>query len=90
LCREAVRILREDGIKIGLLRPITLWPFPTREIAEYAGKIKFAMVVEMSAGQMVEDVRLACNGVVPVKFFGRFGGGIPTTKEICGEVVKYL
>ncbi len=90
LCREAVRILRADNIKAGLLRPITLWPFPSRRIIEYATKVRFAMVIEMSAGQMVEDVRLACNGVIPVEFFGRLGGGIPTTGEICAAVKKFI
>lgn len=68
--------------KVGLIRPITLWPFPSRIIEEVAGKVKAILVVEMSAGQMWEDVKLAVGGKVRVGFLGRTGGGIPTEKEI--------
>ena len=71
---------------MGLLRPITLWPFPTEIIAEYADKVRGALVVEMSAGQMVEDVRLACNGRIPVEFCGRTGGGVPSIEEITHQL----
>ena len=73
---------REKGIKVGLLRPITLFPYPTRVIQEMAKRVKGFLAVEMSAGQMVEDVRLAVNGKVPVEHFGRFGGMIPTPNEV--------
>jgi 2-oxoglutarate ferredoxin oxidoreductase subunit alpha len=86
LCREVVRIFRENGKRIGLLRPITLWPFPTEIIAEYAQKVNAALVVEMNAGQMIEDVRLSCNGKIPIEFCGRMGGGVPSVEEICSAL----
>jgi len=73
---------REAGMKVGLLRPITLFPFPTKRIRELAGKVKGILSVEMSAGQMVEDVQLAVNGKVPVEHYGRMGGMIPTPDEV--------
>ena len=86
LCRDVIRACREAGKRVGLLRPITLWPFPTEIIAEYADKVRGALVVEMSAGQMVEDVRLACNGRIPVEFCGRTGGGVPSIEEITHQL----
>jgi 2-oxoglutarate ferredoxin oxidoreductase subunit alpha len=65
---------REEGLKVGMLRPITLWPFPTKAIAAYADKVKGILVTELNAGQMIEDVRLAVNGKVKVEHFGRLGG----------------
>lgn len=82
ICQKSVQQAREKGIKVGLLRPITLYPFPTKPIAALAQKVKGILTVEMSAGQMVEDVRLAVNGKVPVTFHGRMGGMIPTPEEI--------
>lgn len=82
LCQKATDLARAKGIKVGLLRPITLFPFPTKEIAELAKRVKGFLTVEMSAGQMVEDVRLAVNGAVKVEHFGRMGGVIPTPPEI--------
>jgi len=82
ICHKAVDILREKGIKAGLLRPITLWPFPAMRLQEHAQRTKFMLSVELNAGQMVEDVRLAVNGKVPVEFYGRLGGMIPTPEEI--------
>lgn len=82
ICKKAVEIAREQGIKLGLIRPITLWPFPTKIIKEYAHKIKGFLTVEMSAGQMVEDVRLSVEGEKPVEFFSRLGGIIPTPDEV--------
>ncbi|HIS01452.1 MAG TPA: 3-methyl-2-oxobutanoate dehydrogenase subunit VorB [Candidatus Excrementavichristensenella intestinipullorum] len=79
---SAVRKLRQQGHKVGLIRPITLWPFPTQAIAQAAKQVKGMLTVEMSLGQMVEDVRLAVNGACPVAFFGRTGGMIPGVKEI--------
>jgi 2-oxoglutarate ferredoxin oxidoreductase subunit alpha len=84
-----VQIAREQGIKAGLLRPITLFPFPSLRINELAGKVKGILSVEMSAGQMVEDVLLAVNGKVPVKHFGRMGGVITTPEEVI-EKLKSL
>ncbi len=82
ICQKAVNILRSNGIKVGLLRPITLFPFPSKPIADLAQHIKGILTVEMSAGQMVEDVRLAVNGKVAVDFYGRMGGMIPSPEEI--------
>jgi len=82
VCQKTVQIAREQGIKAGLLRPITLFPFPTKRIKELAGKVKGMLSVEMSAGQMVEDVLLAVNGKVPVYHFGRMGGIVTTPEEV--------
>ena len=82
VCQKAVQLLREEGIKVGLLRPITLFPFPTTRINELASQVKGILSVEMSAGQMVEDVLLAVNGKVPVKHFGRMGGIVTTPEEV--------
>jgi 2-oxoglutarate/2-oxoacid ferredoxin oxidoreductase subunit alpha len=86
VCQKSVQLAREQGIKAGLLRPITLFPFPTKRINALADHVKGMLSVEMSAGQMVEDVLLSVNGKVPVYHFGRMGG-IVTTPE---EVVDYL
>jgi 2-oxoglutarate ferredoxin oxidoreductase subunit alpha len=80
--QRAIHMAREEGIKLGLLRPITLFPFPKKEISELANQVKGILSVEMSAGQMVEDVRLAVNGKVPVEHFGRMGGIVPTAEEV--------
>ena len=82
VCQKAVELARSEGIKAGLLRPITLFPFPTVAISNYADKVKGMLTVEMSAGQMVEDVRLAVNGRVPVEFYGRMGGIVPSPDEV--------
>ena len=79
---KAIEDAREKGIKIGLLRPITLWPFPTDEIARLSKQVKGILTVELNAGQMIEDVRLAAEGRVEVRHFGRMGGMIPTPDEI--------
>lgn len=89
ICEKAVELAREEGIKLGLLRPITLFPFPTKAIAELAEKAKAFLAVEMSMGQMVEDVRLAVNGKKPVEHFGRCGGIIHSPNEVL-EAVKKL
>lgn len=82
ICQKAVENARAEGIKLGLLRPITLWPFPTKVIAEYADRVKGMLSVELNAGQMVEDVRLAVNGKVKVEHFGRLGGIVFAPDEI--------
>ncbi|MEA3444835.1 MAG: 3-methyl-2-oxobutanoate dehydrogenase subunit VorB [Bacteroidota bacterium] len=82
ICQKAIEIARAKGIKAGLMRPITLFPFPKKEIDKMTQKVKGILSVEMSAGQMVEDVRLAVNGKIPVEHFGRYGGIIPTPDEI--------
>jgi 2-oxoglutarate ferredoxin oxidoreductase subunit alpha len=81
VCQKAIQLARAEGIKVGLLRPITLFPFPTKIIHERAGQVKGILCVEMSAGQMVEDVRLAVNGLIPVEHWGRMGGIVPTPEE---------
>jgi 2-oxoglutarate ferredoxin oxidoreductase subunit alpha len=78
----AVKTARERGQKAGLLRPVTLWPFPYDQVRELADRVDRIVVVEMSAGQMLEDVRLAVAETVPIEFVGRTGGGIPTESAI--------
>lgn len=90
ICQKTIKLMRAKGIKIGLLRPITLYPFPTKEISALADKVKGILAVEMSAGQMVEDVRLAVNGRVKVEHFGRFGGMIHTPEEVVEAVEQKL
>ena len=82
VARTAVARAREAGLRVGLFRPITLWPFPSGALAELAGRVRGLLVVELSAGQMVEDVRLAVEGRVPVAFDGRTGGMVPTPGEV--------
>ncbi|MDA8211999.1 MAG: 3-methyl-2-oxobutanoate dehydrogenase subunit VorB [Clostridia bacterium] len=88
IAKGAIDRAREQGIKVGLVRPISLWPFPYEHLAEVAQKVKSVLVVEMSAGQMIEDVRLALNGSKPVDFYGRLGGMLPVTSEILREIEK--
>jgi len=90
LCRAVVKKLRAQGMKIGLFRPITLWPFPARRIRELAGTASVFLTVEMSCGQMLDDVRLAVEGVKPVKFYGRAGGEILTFAEIHEAALEAL
>lgn len=82
IVQKAVQLGRKNGLKVGVLRPITLFPFPNKEIQEMAGQVKGILCVEMSAGQLVEDVRLAVNGAIKVKHYGRMGGIIHTPGEI--------
>jgi 2-oxoglutarate/2-oxoacid ferredoxin oxidoreductase subunit alpha len=82
VCQKSVQAAREQGIKVGLLRPITLFPFPSKRINELASQVKGMLSVEMSAGQMVEDVLLAVNGKIPVYHFGRMGGIVTTPEEV--------
>lgn len=88
ICRTVVREARANGLKVGLLRPISLWPFPSERIAELAENVKGILVVEMNAGQMVEDVRLAVEGRRPIRFYGRMGGIVPFPDEILAELEK--
>ena len=82
IAEKAMELAKEEGLKVGLFRPITLWPFPEKEIAAAAKGKKGVLVVEINAGQMVEDVRLSVNGAVPVAHFGRLGGIVPEPDEI--------
>lgn len=88
ICQKVVDIAREKGIKVGLLRPITLFPYPTKAIQEMVPQLKGILAVEMSAGQMVEDVRLAVNGKIPVEHYGRMGGMIPSPNEVVDALEK--
>lgn len=82
ICQKAMDIARQKGIKAGLLRPITLYPYPYQRLNELASQVKMLLSVELNSGQMVEDVRLAVNGKRPVEFYGRMGGMMPTPEEI--------
>ncbi|MGB9074616.1 MAG: 3-methyl-2-oxobutanoate dehydrogenase subunit VorB [Terriglobales bacterium] len=86
--RSAVAMARREGLKAGLFRPITLWPFPAQALAETAKKVGKILVVELSNGQMVEDVRLALNGKVPVEFYGRTGGNVPSVEEVHSQLMQ--
>jgi pyruvate/2-oxoacid:ferredoxin oxidoreductase alpha subunit len=88
--RSAVETLRQDGLKAGLFRPITLWPFPSQPLREAAAKVQKVIVVELSNGQMVEDVRLALDGKVPVEFYGRVGGNVPSVEELHAQVMERI
>ena len=90
ICQKAIELARKDGLKLGLFRPITLWPFPTKAIENYADKVKGMLSVELNAGQMVEDVRLSVNGKVKVEHFGRLGGIVFTPDEIIKAVKEKL
>ncbi len=90
ICQKVIQLGREKGIKIGLLRPITLWPFPSEEISKLANQVKGILSVEMSAGQMVYDVKLAVEGKVKVMHFGRFGGMIPSPDEVLHALEEKL
>jgi 2-oxoglutarate ferredoxin oxidoreductase subunit alpha len=80
----------KEGIKVGLIRPVTLWPFPEKEIRGYVDVPKAFLSVELNSGQMVEDVRLAVNGAKPVHFYGRTGGMAPSQREILDKIIEIL
>ncbi len=88
LAISAIERAREDGLKVGLLRPISLWPFPSARLAELSKQVKGFLVAEMSTGQMVDDVRLAVEGRVPVAFYGRWGGSVPSVEELREAIVE--
>ena len=89
VCRKAVDMAREEGIKAGLFRPISLWPFPEYALQQVLGRVKGILTVEMSLGQMIEDVRLAVNGKVPTDFYGRVGGMVPTSRDVFEKIVAF-
>ena len=89
VAKKSIDNARAEGIKVGLLRPITLWPFPTKEVQRLASKVKGILSVEFNAGQMVEDIRLAVGGGIPVQHFGRLGGIIPDPDEVV-EALKRM
>jgi 2-oxoglutarate ferredoxin oxidoreductase subunit alpha len=90
ISQKAIEILREKGMKVGLFRPITLYPFPQKELNKLADQVKGMLSVEMSAGQMVEDVRLAVNGKVKVEHFGHFGGVVHSPEEVVEALEQKL
>lgn len=87
ICLKVMEIAKEQGLKIGLLRPITLWPFPSKQIKEISQNVKGIMVVELSAGQMIEDVKLAVECKLDVKHYGRLGGIVPTPEEVLESLI---
>lgn len=87
---NVIKQAEKEGIKVGLIRPISLWPFPKEEFEKYAQTPKAFLTVELNAGQMVEDVRLAVNGKKPVHFYGRMGGMIPKEVEILDKIKEIL
>ena len=82
ICLKAIEEARAEGIKVGLIRPITLWPFPYDAINELSKNVKGILCVEINAGQMIEDVRLAVHDRIPVRHFGRLGGIVPNPQEV--------
>jgi 2-oxoglutarate ferredoxin oxidoreductase subunit alpha len=82
VAHSAVALARQQGIRAALFRPISLWPYPEAALREVAGRVRGVLCVELSAGQMVEDVRLAVEGRCPVAFHGRTGGMVPTPDEV--------
>jgi 2-oxoglutarate ferredoxin oxidoreductase subunit alpha len=85
---SAVRAARQKGLKVGLLRPVTVSPFPFEAIEQLIGRVNGFLVTEMNAGQMLEDVRLAVKGRVPVEFYARMGGVVPLPDEILREIER--
>ena len=88
IVKNVIKEAEKEGIKVGLIRPITLWPFPSASYEKYSDKVKGFLCVEMSTGQMIEDVKLAVNGKNTVDFYGRTGGNVPTQAAILEEVRK--
>jgi len=88
ICQKSVKLARANGIKAGLLRPITLFPFPEEILFKMAGRLKGILTVEMSAGQMIEDVKLAVNGTVKVALHSRMGGMVPSPEEVFDALAK--
>lgn len=87
--RSTVEQARAQGLRVGLFRPISLWPFPSKPLMEYAQKCRFVQVVEMSTGQMLEDVKLTLNGRTPIEFYGRTGGNIPSVEEVHTQLLSH-
>ena len=90
ICLKAIEEAREKGMKIGLIRPITLWPFPTRRLEEISKQVKGILTVEINAGQMIQDVRLAVHDAVPVYHYGRMGGIVPNPQEILDSFLSHF
>ncbi|OFX27569.1 MAG: 3-methyl-2-oxobutanoate dehydrogenase subunit VorB [Bacteroidetes bacterium GWA2_31_9b] len=90
ICQKSIQLARAKGIKVGLLRPITLFPFPTERLFELSKQVKGILCVEMSAGQMIEDVKLAVRCSIPVEHYGRMGGIIPSPEEVVVALEKNI
>jgi 2-oxoisovalerate ferredoxin oxidoreductase alpha subunit len=90
ILRSAVETARSQGQRVGLFRPITLWPFPAEALVKATSRVRQVLVVELSNGQMLEDVRLSLNGKVPVDFYGRSGGNVPSVEEINTEILARM
>jgi 2-oxoglutarate/2-oxoacid ferredoxin oxidoreductase subunit alpha len=90
ICRSAIEVLKEEGINVGLLRPITIWPYPEKAFNEIPESVKGILTCELSTGQMLDDVKIANNGKLPVGFFGRTGGMLPEPEEIVKAVKEML
>lgn len=90
IAKKVIENARAEGIKVGLLRPITLWPFPSKPIQKLSKQVKGILSLEINAGQMIEDIRLAVNGKVPVEHFGRLGGIIPDPDEVVDALKQKL
>lgn len=90
ISREVVNRLTEEKIRAALLRPVTLWPFPYEAVEQLAHQVKFAFVVELSEGQMLEDVKLAVGKEIPVYFYGRLGGGVPSPLEVLEKIKEKI
>ena len=88
IAKSAINELREKGIKVGLFRPITVWPYPYKELAEASKNAKALLDVEANEGQMLQDVKLAINGAKPVEYFGHCGSLMPTTDEIVAKILE--
>ena len=88
ICKSAIEMARAEGIKVGLVRPITLWPYPKAALAKAADTAKHFLVVELNMGQMVDDVKVATECRRPVSFFGRTGGMLPTAEDVLAEIKK--
>jgi len=89
IAKGAVKRVRSDGLKVGLLRPITLWPFPDQAFANLSKKAKLILVFEMSTGQMIDDVRLATQGRIECEFYGRPGGVVAAPQEIARIIERH-
>ena len=90
IAKSVAKMAREQGIKAGVFRPITLWPYPYEALSKFTDQAKLFFTVEMSAGQMVEDVKLSVNGKKPVEFYGRMGGVVPTPTEILNKLKELV
>lgn len=90
ICKAAITTLEEEGYKVGLIRPITVWPYPDKEFDKIGEDCKAVLTVEMNTGQMLEDVKLALDGRIPSHFYGRTGGMIPSPEEIVEKVKEIL